>query len=78
MSIGNFCVRCAIIVSWGVIALPSDLPRLTVRLDPEIHYKLRYIADDCFRPINSELTMLILKRIADYEREHGEIKIPEE
>lgn len=62
----------------GVNKLPSDLPRITLRLDEKTHYKIKYIADDNFRPLNSELTMLVLQRIKEYEAEHGEIKVEEE
>ena len=58
--------------------MPSSLPRLTLRLDEKTHYKIKYIADDNFRPLNSELTMLVLKRIAEYEAEHGEIEVEED
>ena len=58
--------------------MASISPKFTLRLDKETHYKIKYIADDCFRPLNSELTMLVLKRIAEYEAEHGEIKVIEE
>ncbi len=58
--------------------MPSVKPTFTLRLDPEIHRKIKYIADDNFRPLNSELTMLVLKRIEEYEAEHGEIEVEEE
>jgi hypothetical protein len=58
--------------------MPSELPRFTVRLPVDIHYKIKYIADDNFRPLNSEFLMLVLRRIEDYEREHGPIRLPEE
>ena len=58
--------------------MPSDKPVFTLRLDLDIMEKLRYIADDNFRPINSELKMMVLKRIAEYEAEHGPIKVREE
>lgn len=57
--------------------MPSTKPIFTLRLNPDILAKLKYIADDNFRPINSELTMLVLKHIAAYEAEHGEIKLAE-
>lgn len=58
--------------------MPSELPRFTVRLPEDIHYKIKYIADDNFRPLNSEFLMLVLRRIEEWEREHGEIRLPEE
>lgn len=58
--------------------MPSELPRVTLRLTPEDYYKLRYIADDNFRPVNSELTILVRDLIARYEAEHGEITLPKD
>ena len=59
--------------------MTKQLPAFPLRLDPDVRAKIQYIADDTFRTITGEITMLILKAIADYEREHGEIKItPEE
>ena len=55
--------------------MPSQKPVFTLRLDPAVHYKIKYIADDNFRPLTSEITKLILLRIAEYEAEHGPIKI---
>ena len=58
--------------------MPSMLPKFTMRVSQEMLDKLRYIADDNFRTMNKELEMLIAKHIADYEREHGLIVVPEE
>ena len=58
--------------------MPSSKPITTIRLDEDVRYKLQYIADDNFRTINAEVTRLILKYIAEYEAEHGEIKIQKE
>ena len=58
--------------------MPSVLPKFTLRMDKETHFKIKYIADDNFRPLNSELLMLVKQRIAEYETEHGEIVVPEE
>jgi hypothetical protein len=61
----------------GVIALPSEMPKFTLRIDQTTLDKLRYIADNNFRTMNKELEMLIKKHITDYERTHGSIKIKE-
>lgn len=58
--------------------MPSKRPMTVLRLDDDIRYKLQYIADDNFRTINAEVTLLIIKHIAEYEAEHGPIKLPEE
>lgn len=52
--------------------------QLPFRLDPETKRKLQYIADDNFRPVNREIERLVLNYIAEYEAEHGEIKLPPE
>lgn len=57
--------------------MPSKRPMTVLRLDDDVRYKLQYIADDNFRTVNAEVTRLILKHIAEYEKEHGEIKLPE-
>lgn len=58
--------------------MPSTKPVTTLRLDNAVRYKLQYIADDNFRTVNAEVTRLILQYIAEYEQEHGEIKVPQE
>ena len=58
--------------------MPSKKPITVLRLDDDVRYKLQYIADDNFRTINAEVTRLILKHIAEYEHEHGEIQLPKE
>ena len=60
-----------------VIAVPSQKAVFTLRLDSNVHSKIKYIADENFRPLTSEITKLILERIAEYEKEHGTIEIQE-
>lgn len=57
--------------------MPSNLPKFTLRTDRETLEKFRYVADNNFRTVNKELEMLMQKHIADYEREHGPIVLPE-
>lgn len=57
--------------------MPSKKPMTVLRLDDDVRYKLKFIADDNFRTINAEVTLLILAHIAEYEREHGPIRLPE-
>lgn len=49
-----------------------------IRLSDVQHYKIRYIAEQHSRKINDEFRLIINKYIADYEAEHGEIKIESE
>ncbi len=55
--------------------MPSVKPKFTFRTDQEILDKLRYIADDNFRTLNKELEMIAIRRISEYEQEHGPIQI---
>ena len=56
--------------------MPSNKPVTVLRLDNDVKYKLQYIADNNFRTINAEVTMLILKHIAEYESANGPIRVP--
>ena len=56
--------------------MPSKRQITVLRLDDDVRYKLQYIADDNFRTVNAEVTRLIINHIADYEKEHGEIRVP--
>ena len=58
--------------------MPSKRPQIPLRLDRDVKRKLYYIADNNFRPVNKEVERLILNYIAEYEAEHGEIKLPPE
>ncbi len=44
-----------------------------MRVDPEIHKKLRYIAKYEGRTINGQAYYLILTCIREFEKEHGPI-----
>ena len=57
--------------------MPSQKAVFTLRLDSNVHSKIKYIADENFRPLTSEITKLILERIAEYEKEHGTIEVQE-
>ncbi len=49
------------------------LARYTLRINPTLLQKLGYIAEYEGRTKNKELEQMIKKRIADFEKEHGEI-----
>ena len=51
---------------------------LTIRYDETVHRKLKIIAAYKNESLNKLLLNSFDKTIADWEREHGEIKIPEE
>ncbi len=50
-------------------------PRFTLRIPSVLLEKLGYIAEFEGRTKNREIEQLIKKFIAEYEREHGEIKL---
>lgn len=50
---------------------------LGLRIDPETHYKLHYIAKYEGRSGNGQVLYLIRQSIADFEAKYGEIKINE-
>ena len=46
---------------------------LGIRIDPETHYKLHYVAKFEGRSGNGQILYLIRQCIADFEAQHGEI-----
>ncbi|MBQ8002891.1 MAG: TraY domain-containing protein [Clostridia bacterium] len=54
--------------------MKDTLARYTLRISPYLLEKLGYIAEFEGRTKNKELEQMIKKRIADFEKEHGEIK----
>ena len=56
-------------------SMTDNKSRFTLRVDPELLEKLGYIAEYEGRTKNRELEQLIKKRIADFEKEHGEIPL---
>lgn len=48
--------------------------KFTLRINDELLKKFRYISEYNARSANSELTLLIRKHIAEFERNHGRIK----
>lgn len=55
--------------------MPSDLPRFTIRTKQENIDKIAYIAEKECRTTTKEIEYLIVNKILEYEKEHGEIKI---
>ena len=48
-----------------------------IHIDPELHYKLKYLAAYEGRPINGEVLYLARREIEAFEKEHGKIDLPE-
>ncbi len=51
---------------------------LGIEIDPELHYKLHYIAKYEGRSGNGQILYLIRRCIADFEKRDGIIEVPEE
>ena len=49
-----------------------------IRFEPEVLGKIAYIAKKNCRSLNAQLEFLTQKCIEQYEKEHGEILLPEE
>lgn len=49
-----------------------------LRLAPEVHAKLKYIAQQEGRSVNNMIEQIIRRYIAEFEREHGPIITPQE
>ncbi len=47
----------------------------SLRIDPKLHQKIKYIAEYEGRTQNSEIVQLIKKRVNDYEKQHGVIDV---
>ncbi len=58
--------------------MKENLPRFTLRVNQILLDKLEYIAKYEGRTKNKELEQMIKKRIADFEKENGEITIVEQ
>ena len=53
--------------------MASVLPQFTIRIDPDLLRKLRYIAEYNGRSANREIEMLIKRHISNFEKENGRI-----
>ncbi len=51
---------------------------LGLHIDPELHYKLRYVAEYDGRSISGEVLYLLRRYIMEFEREQGRIEAPQE
>ena len=51
----------------------SDLSKFTLRTDPELLKKFRFVADYNARSANRELEVLMKKHVNEFEKKHGKI-----
>lgn len=54
--------------------MPSDAVKFTIRTDPELLKKFRYVAEYNARSANRELEVLMKKHVAEFEKSYGKIK----
>ncbi len=55
----------------------KDVKHIGLRVSPEVHNKLRYLATYEGRTINGQVQYLILQCIRNFEKEHGPIDLEE-
>ena len=63
------------VISKGGRLMPSSLPQFTVRIEPVLLAKLRYVAEYNARSANREIEMLIKKHVEKFEQTHGKIPL---
>ncbi len=49
---------------------------LGIEIEPELHYKLKYLSDYEGRSMNGEILYLVRQAIRDFEKQNGAIEIP--
>lgn len=57
--------------------MPSDLPRLTVRMEQELIDKINMIAKKENRSTNQQINYILKKYVEQYEQENGHINSAE-
>lgn len=53
--------------------MPSNLPQFTIRIEPELLKKIRYVAEYNARSANREVEVLIRQHVESFEKIHGKI-----
>ncbi len=69
-----------IIISYGLMGIMRNKKNkhLGIEIDPQLHYKLHYIAKYEGRSANGQILYLLRQNIRDFEQREGEIQLPEE
>ena len=49
---------------------------LGIEIEPELHYKLKYLSDYEGRSMNGEILYLVRQPIRNFEKQNGAIEIP--
>lgn len=58
--------------------MPSLVPQRGIRVEDDLYDKMCYIAEQENRSFNQQAVYVFRKYVAEYEKEHGPIKISEE
>lgn len=53
--------------------MPSNMPQFTVRVDPSLLAKFRYVAEYHARSANREAELLFRQHVEEFEKKHGTI-----
>ena len=53
--------------------MPSEMPRVTLRIEKEYIDKLKLIAEENERSLNQEIVFTLKQRIKEYEEQKGRI-----
>ena len=73
-----WCVAAQIINFQGVEIVKQDKIPLMLRIDETIHKKIKYASEKEVRSLNGQIEYYIIKGLADFEKEYGEIPTEEE
>lgn len=57
--------------------MKREFPRYTLRVSAELLFKVGYIAQFEGRTKNKEIEFVLKRHINDFERQHGEIPLPD-
>ncbi|WP_195637795.1 hypothetical protein [Enterocloster bolteae] len=55
--------------------MSDNIAKFTIRTEPELLKKFRFVADYNARSANRELEVLMKKHVAEFENKHGKIDI---
>ncbi len=58
--------------------MTDELLRYTLRIDRELFAKFRYVAEYEGRSANKEIEQMLKKRVAEFEKKHGEILLDDD
>lgn len=76
----NFNTFIVIMLSkclWGVIVATNKI-QTGIRFEPELLYKISYVAKDNKRSLNAQLEFLAQKCVKEFETINGEIPVSDE